>query len=210
VTTLRVTPSAADWRIARAVHALFAGKPGSEHIATEFALAHLAALVRTNPVKSVLEFGSGIGTITHLLLELLPDAHIVCAERNAWCRQQFEANIPPGSRSRVTLMPLARPPVEDRFDLVVVDGPVSRGAAYLADGSVVFGEGRRSNTRSKLCADLAANQMRCNFAVYHEPDREWKLGWPMTPFGFRLPILLYRRTKGCWIGRVEQAAHQPA
>src|SRR5688500_12813309 len=107
---VRIKPTAQDWLVAGKVYARFRVKRGSGHIATLFALAHLATLLRQQPVKSVIEFGRGIGTITYLLIGRLPrDVRIVCAERDAWCRDRFEENIPAKERSRITLIPEGRP-----------------------------------------------------------------------------------------------------
>jgi predicted O-methyltransferase YrrM len=133
--TLKLAPAAEDWRLAREVYSHFESKLGSEHIAGESTLAHLSALLRTRTINSVLEFGSGIGTITYLLLKRLhQEARIVVTERHEWCRQQFDQNIPAAERTRVELFPEGRPEISDPFDLVIIDGPVSAGARFVREG----------------------------------------------------------------------------
>ena len=194
---LTIKPTADDWRLAREVHARFAAKPGSGHIATEFALAHLAALLATHPVKSVLEFGSGIGTITSLLLERLPsDARIVCTEKNAFCREQFDLNIPAAARDRIELIPQGRPKIKERFDLIVVDGAI-HGARNLRDGSLCFFEGNRIGSRATIEAEIAARGLACTLTHCRTGRYRWKWG---RKFG--LPIFWLVQVKGCWVGRI--------
>lgn len=204
-----IQPSRDDWRVAHEVHAKFAAKHGSDHIATEFALAHLAALVRTNKIESVLEFGSGIGTITYLLLKLLPpETKIVCAERNAWCREQFQLNIPAAQRERVNLLPEARPKIEGTFDLVVIDGPVTDGAAFLHIGSLCFLEGSRQETWAQVDESIKQLGLRCAMT----PSYNWRTKIKWTPTRFRIPRPQFRkfRKKGCWVGYVEAAGPDKA
>lgn len=201
---MHISPNDEDWKLAREVHSLFKAKPGSDHIASDFALAHFSALVRVHPVKSVLEFGAGIGTMTYLLLSRLPDARIVCAERNEWCREQFEANIPADWRPRVTLLPVGRPRIDEVFDLAIVDGPVSRKCMFLRAGSFCFGEGNRGVAKREILDALSKDGMTCDVTMFQNDAGPWKLRWQMTRFGFKRPMLK-RKKKGCWIGRVERA-----
>lgn len=53
---LEVDVSDEDWRHARLIFSEFKSKPGSEYIATEFALAHLSAILTTRRPQTVLEF----------------------------------------------------------------------------------------------------------------------------------------------------------
>jgi hypothetical protein len=200
---LVIKPAREDWRLAQEIHSRFAAKVGSAHIAKFSALAHLAALLRERPVKSALEFGSGIGTITSLLLERLPpDARIVCAERDEWCRQQFERNIPASERYRVELLPAGRPEIEEAFDLVVIDGPASHGARYVREGTICFVEGNRKETWSGISAAMADRALACSLTYYR--GASWKIVWRPSRLGFSLPRKI-TRTIGCWIGVVERA-----
>jgi len=201
---LVIQPTREDWRLAREVHSHFRARPGSQHIATAFALAHLAALLRVLPVKSVLEFGAGIGTITFLLQERLPaDGRIVCAERNAWCREQFAINIP--QSPRVALIPEGRPHLTDPFDLVIIDGPITPGAQYVRAGTACFVEGNRNGPWSMFADGLSAQGLVCHRTNY--PAKGFRIRWRMSRLGLNLPRL--RRTKGCWIGVVAESDSTP-
>ena len=204
--TMVIKPEPQDWELAREVHALFAAKVGATHIASDFALAHLAALLRQRPITSVAEFGSGIGTITYLLLKRLPrGTRIVCAERDAWCRQQFDQNIPAAERDRIELMPEGRPVHRNTFDLIVIDGPIGQEAPFAHEGSIVFVEGNRATAWSRLQPDLARRGLACTLT--HYPARGFRIRWRMSRFGLSLPSLGIQ--KGCWIGVVRRGGESP-
>src|SRR5215831_17965074 len=91
---MRVRPKLNDCVSVYRVYRRFAARPGSEHIATWRALACLSALVRLRQPEKVLEFGTGIGTITYLLLTSLPQLNVVGLETNPFCLAQLDRNIP--------------------------------------------------------------------------------------------------------------------
>jgi predicted O-methyltransferase YrrM len=67
--SVKIEPSEADWAFAKSIRDEFKRKPGSQHIASEFALAYLSALLNKVKPDSVLEFGAGIGTVTYFLMK---------------------------------------------------------------------------------------------------------------------------------------------
>jgi hypothetical protein len=187
-----------DRAIARRVHSMFAAKFGADHIASDVALAHLAAITRQYPVRSAIEFGSGIGTITTLLLARLPrDARIVGTERRAWCREQFEQNIPASERSRIELLPKGREDIVEPFDLVVIDGRVSAGSSFAREGSIVFIEGTRTEAWERVAADLAGRGLQC--ALSQRSERRRHFSW--RPLKWRW--LRRRRIAGRWLRRAQ-------
>jgi hypothetical protein len=200
-------PDWEDWAFAREVHLKFAAKPGASHIASAFALAHLSALLRQQTITSVMEFGSGIGTITYLLLRRLPPGvRIVCAERDEWCRGQFEANLPPRERGRIELLPYGRPKVEEIFDLVIIDGPTNTQNCGLGSGSLCFFEGTRTDTRNAIAQNLTEAGLHIDFRGYFNDAGRWQLRWAVTRFGFSRPQLA-RKRKGCWMGQPGELQH---
>lgn len=89
-TGMKVEPSALDWAYAKSVYDEFSQKPGAQHIASEFALAHLGAVLNKVKPNSVLEFGAGIGTITHFLLKHPANiGHVTTTENNPYCLDQL-------------------------------------------------------------------------------------------------------------------------
>ena len=105
---------------AQKIYALFKTKEGSNHIAGVNAIQAIIDLCTTNRLQRVLELGSGIGTITHTLLQYSV-ASIDSYESNEWCRTQLAANI--GNSDRLTVIPTYRLlPPQREYDLVIVDG----------------------------------------------------------------------------------------
>ena len=180
---LTIRPGRDDWRLAREVYSLFVRKEGSGHIATRFALAHLAAILREQPVRSVLEFGSGIGTITHLLLKLLPaDTRIVCIEPNDWCREQFAINIP--AREHVTLLPEKRPTVPRRSIWSLSTAVRARGTTCTTARSA-SSRGTANTRWQGSRSSLRERGYYCRMKNY--PGIGFKVRWRMSRFGISFP-----------------------
>lgn len=195
---MQIKPTSDDWRLARDIHKRFSRKTGSKHIATKFALAHLSAVLRTTEIRSVLEFGAGIGTISYLLLSELPDnVKVECTEHSAFCRTQLLHNIPPGLYDRLVIHETKAPMLTKQFDLVIIDGSAFVNASCLGDGSLCFVEGTRKVARDKIQRSLAERNLTCNFQNYMVGNR---IVWRMTRFHVPRPRL--KHIKGCWIGRV--------
>ena len=206
---MQVEPSESDWAFANSVHDEFSQKPGAQHIASEFALAYLSAVLNKVMPNSVLEFGAGIGTITHFLLKHPANiGHVTTTENHPYCLEQFAANISEEFDGRYdlivddsTLVPGQRP-----YELVIVDNSVSaRGYAYLDHGMTCFVEGARSANRREIQSELAGRGLRCDFVNYNRGmqyfsivlRRSKKSGIPYPKFRLR------KLRKGCWIGAVE-------
>ena len=97
-----LTKSDYDVSLAKTIHGEFKRKPGSGRIASEFSLYHLSRLIRLRRPKVVLEIGSGIGTVSQLVL-----AHpervqtLFSIEQEPFCRAAINENL---TRSRVAEM----------------------------------------------------------------------------------------------------------
>ena len=174
--TIDLRPNRTDWDLAREVHDEFAQKPGATHIATEFALAHLSALVRAVRPTKVLEFGAGIGTISQLLLSHPP--------------QHFELITDP------ELLDLER----QYFDLVVIDGLLEPGQFNaLQRDSFCFVEGSRKSTRKTITKELQRRNLTITFENYNRGVRyfDWSMQFPdgraRKPAKFKFRKIL----KGC-------------
>ena len=159
--------------------------------------------------KSVLEFGAGIGTITHFLLKHRANiGHLTTTENNPYCLEQFAANISEEFAGRYELIvddgTLA--PGQRSYDLVIIDDSVSSlGYAYLDRGMTCFVEGARSTNRREVESELSGRGLRCDFVNYNRGTqyfsvvlrRSKKSGIPYPAFRF------FKVPKGCWIGAVE-------
>ncbi|MCG8561043.1 MAG: hypothetical protein MI824_14690 [Hyphomicrobiales bacterium] len=195
---MQIKPTFGDWRAAQDVHKRFSRKIGSAHIATQFALRHLSSVLRTTEIRSVLEFGAGIGNISYFLLRNLPgNVKIECTEHSDFCRAQLLHNIPSEFYERLIIHETKTPTLKKQFDLVIVDGSLSRDAHFLGDGSICFVEGSRNVARDMIQHSLAERGLICDFVNY-TPRR--RIVWRMTRFHIPRPAL--KAVKGCWIGRV--------
>jgi hypothetical protein len=203
---MRVEPKFEDWKVAKEVYRLFSHKPGSAHIASELTLAHLAVLVRTRPINSVIEFGAGIGTVTYLLLSRLPeDRTVVSIEHNTYCLEHLMHNIPPEMRQGWSIRHPRDINGSERFDLLIADGKHAkdRTSDCLQIGGVCFVDGDRAKTRATIETGLAERGLTCAF-VYHS-HRSRRFEWRRTVSGFPYPRvnLSLSPTRGCWIGEID-------
>lgn len=106
----------------------FRPRPGSDYIASGFALARFTELVEQHRPRAILEVGAGIGAITDTVLDARAraggsDGVYVAIEDIPFCLEQLSANL--GERiGQVTVVPRASaiPPELGPFDLVIVDG----------------------------------------------------------------------------------------
>lgn len=208
---IQLSPTDADWELAKETFDDFTCRLGARHIATEFALAHLSALLRTKRPATVLEIGAGIGTITQLLLTHPAGvSHVTSTEDHPFCIEQIEMNIPRDLRPRLELIKttedLGR--LERCFDLIVLDGDVGTADKFrfMDKGSVCFVEGARSNIRNALNAQLAERGLICQFSNYNRGRKRVALVWRKAEFNdMPIPKLKFNKViKGCWVGEVVQ------
>jgi len=134
------------------VHNEFINKKGSEHIATLSSLMNLSELLTDYEPKSVLDFGSGIGTITQLVLRTTK-ATVVCYEKNSWCIDQLKLNILEKNRIEITdVIP------SQKFDVIIIDDDISRKQIRKIIGNcrpkTVFIEGYRNRTVGQISKRL--------------------------------------------------------
>ena len=189
---MRVKPNQDDRTAAEAVHRRFVARPEARYIASREALSHLAAVLRIHDVKSVLEFGAGIGTITYLLLTYpKPDRLVVSTESLAFCLEQLDINIPTELKSRLTVVSDGSRP-DGLFDLVIIDGDVPERELdkFLRPGVICLIEGGRQTQHEGLRRLLRVKGLKCHFryhALRHYPRLEWgrsKAGSSTSGLGF--------------------------
>ena len=211
--TIDLRPNRTDWDLAREVHDEFAQKPGATHIATEFALAHLSALVRAVRPTKVLEFGAGIGTISQLLLSHPNTIETVnSTESNRFCIEALTAKFCdhfPQHFELITdpeLLDLER----QYFDLVVIDGLLEPGQFdALQRDSFCFVEGSRKSTRKTITKELQRRNLTITFENYNRGVRyfDWSMQFP-DGRARKSPKFKFRKIlKGCWVGKVSGMTH---
>ena len=205
---MQVCPTEADWALAREVHGLFASKSGARHIASEFALAYLNALLNDSHPKHVLEFGAGIGTITTCLLNHPSRiAQVTATEENEFCIGELSKNIGDRYAGRYQLVtePFGLDVRNVHYDLVVVDGLLaSEHYEVITLGTICFVEGSRTPTRLAINEELAGRNLVCLFVNFNRGTRYFHFGMREDPkTGRRRLKFKFRKVlKGCWIGKV--------
>jgi protein-L-isoaspartate O-methyltransferase len=147
-----------DWEHATSIYNRFRSLPGSEHIASRYAIYGLIRVCRRKKPESVLEIGTGIGTLTHTLIEVLASIHsngfqLIAIESNEFCLGQLRNNLRE-QMNRVHLYnDIAQVPSDCGFDLVVTDGGSQQDDRYFLElnrGGVIFVEGDRSTQRRTI------------------------------------------------------------
>ncbi len=210
---MQLTPNDDDRAFAKQIFDRFAERPGAQHIATEFALAYLSALLRTRKPASVLEFGAGIGTITYMLMEHpCGIQHVTSTEDHPFCLEQLDSNLRPEMKERLRLIKDGESlgDIDRDFDLIIFDGEfgVAEKLQFLDDRVACFIEGARTKTRNAVNQHLAGRGLTCHFTNYNRGKKLVSMGWrKKRRFGLQLPKLRFNRTiKGCWVGLVGEMA----
>ena len=210
--TVDLIPTQMDRDLAKEVYDEYAVKPGAQHIASEFALTHLSALIVATKPQSVIEMGAGIGTMTDFLLRHPAAIPLVTTvEDNEFCLGELAKNISADYGPRYELL-TDREQLRDsdqRFDLVIVDGDSGPVAyALLNEGACCFVEGDRNPVRDQICDALGIRGLACRFANYNRGKRHFVFSVRRHPRTGRITPR-FRRTKikkGCWVGQVEKLA----
>ncbi len=210
---MQLTPSNDDRAIAKGVFDHFINRPGAQHIATEFALAYLSALLRTRKPSSVLEFGAGIGTITYMLLDHpCGIEHVTSTEDHPFCLEQLDMNLQPEMRDRLNLIKDQDKlgDIHGDFDLVIFDGEfcAPEKLHFLDNRVACFIEGARTSTRNTVNEELARRGLACEFTNYNRGQKLVSMAWRKKRWlGMPLPKLRFNKTiKGCWVGIVSELA----
>ena len=165
---MQIKPNEDDWNVAKRICTRFLARPGADHIASPYALAHLAAILRQADVNSVVEFGAGIGTVTYLLLTYpSPNRTVVSTESNEFCLEQLQYNIPPEFKSRLAVISDFRQP-NGHFDLAIIDGkiPPAEDYPFLRPGIICFVEGNREPQRDFVKERCLEKGWVCDFQFY--------------------------------------------
>lgn len=111
------------------IHNKYAKLIGSTQIATKLALSKISEHIDRTTPGSVLEIGSGIGTITDLLIRKLHEADIFCYEVNLFCLEQLKKNV---SSSRIVIIEkLSELQQLDRhIDFIIIDDLISKQVTF--------------------------------------------------------------------------------
>jgi hypothetical protein len=203
---MKLVPSESDLKLASKIHREFSVLPESGHIATEFALGYLSALIAARKPRSVLEFGAGIGTITQLLMEHpWQVSELISTEGHPVCVAALSRNLRPsrniGWHLVSTFDQITK--LRTHFDLVIFDDFFGDDRQYSVfnEGTLCFVEGNRRPTRDTLAATLAKRGLAVSFTNFNRGKR-WRLAWRKKPSLIPLPKITHKPVKGCFVGQV--------
>ena len=137
------------------VYKKFALSEGSKHIATEFAMMGIEKLIYQNKIKSVFEFGIGIGTLPYLVKKINPEITYVGTESNDYCIKLFKENLGELVKDEkfIHLNNGADIPNNMQFDLIIIDGifeDIDLIKKMAKDTSIIFIEGIRKDQKDNL------------------------------------------------------------
>lgn len=193
------------------IHAKFKALPGSREIASEFACTHLAKWLERRRPKVVVELGSGIGTLSAVILEhVSPYASVWGIEPNAWCRQQWRQNL--GKAGERVVLCGATVPTTHRVEFLVLDGGDQRSAYYqnLARRAVIVVEGGRRPQRAVLEAELRRNRRTFCLASWRPWDRSKGLSvYQLDPTRWERAWFLAVRLREWVLDLGPRLAHRP-
>lgn len=149
--------------VARQIHDRFSG-PGTEQVASEFAIAGLLRWLHRRCPERVLEVGAGVGTLTATILTYDPSVFLP-VEDHAGCREACYANtgrMPVSSHQILAL----------DWDMLVLDGGDGRNDDWnFAHRAIVFVEGGRRPQRAVLEASLRCRGRAFAHAQWKPLDR---------------------------------------
>ena len=130
---------------------LFCKAEGSQYIVSEFALYHILKLIEKYSVKSILEIGLGIGTISGSILKIAEKSRweICCVgtESNDFCLGQIPSNLGSNYKELKIFPEVRQIDSLTKFDLIIVDGGednLELVKDMLTNNGIIVIEGDRS------------------------------------------------------------------
>ena len=182
--------------IAFSNYQLFKSKIGSAHIATFSSQLNIIELLEQNKCKSVLDFGSGIGTLTKLM-EKIGISNTYSYERSDWCKEQASANLHPIAPKY--LIDLSE---DIELEAICIDDEISRRQIVQVlkqeKLKVIFIEGWRNKTAAQVSRRLLVYGYAASFT---RGTTRWDSDWT---FG---KDLSRDEKAGCWFVIKKQAFH---
>jgi hypothetical protein len=147
--------------LAVANYKTFCSHEGSQFIASEFALEIILDLIVKFNVKSILELGLGIGSISDTVLQFSKiNKHEITyfgTEKDEFCLKALKDYV--ADYDRIELYPELSEIKNQKFDLIIVDGSdnaLKDIVDYCKENTIVFVEGdRKGQTQTVL--DLFPN-----------------------------------------------------
>jgi len=172
--------------LAESHHRAMRQEPGSEQIASAFALEVLMALLDKLKPRRVLEVGAGIGTMTAILIRHAEKVYVV--EDNTWCAAQMRKYLP-DAQIGIGLGYL--------HHLTVVDGdqlPPLIVTSLLKRGGWVLVEGNRRHWRDGLRISRRPH-VAVNLRPFDQSKGAWLIAFEPSP-RLRMAFALERAWQG--------------
>ncbi len=103
----------------------FCEAEGNQHIASEYAIGKINGLIEKFPVKTILEVGLGIGSISGIILAVnrdKPELDYTGTEANEFCLGALQKNLKEDYIRLKIYSDLSEIPSNKKFDLIIIDG----------------------------------------------------------------------------------------
>lgn len=103
----------------------FCKADGSQHIASEYAIAKINSLVEKFQTKEILEVGLGIGSISGILLAInrnISDLNYTGTEANDFCLEALPKNLKEDYKRLKIYPDITEIPIIKEFDFIIIDG----------------------------------------------------------------------------------------
>ena len=132
----------------KSVFKKFSYLEGSQHIASENALREIEKLANKKHIKTVFEFGIGIGTIPYLLFNLDQEINYIGTESNDFCIKALNKNLK-NIKTNKSFLHLNNHSMYDgeEVDLIIIDGNFN-DESFLKKichkNTIILIEGKRS------------------------------------------------------------------
>lgn len=129
---------------------------GNNYIASEFALLTILKLIKKFQVRSVLEIGLGIGSISDTVLKMAKDSsrtlRYAGTETNEFCKKALKSNV--DFYSDIEMFEyISNIDTNNNFDLIIIDGQdktLENIISLCSDRAIIFIEGDRSPQAEKI------------------------------------------------------------
>ena len=154
-------------KLAEVNYLKFCQLPGSDYIASEFALKRILGLIKSFRIKSVLEVGLGIGSIADTVLKSFQvsdvDVEYAGTEANEFCKNILPTNVDDYDKIDVYER-LDQINIKKKFDLVIIDGEEDKLEDIknrCTENALIFIEGDRA-PQTKLIVSFFPKALHVN------------------------------------------------
>jgi len=146
-------------QIALKVYKRFSEKEGNQHITSEGALGYVLKYLRYNNAQTVLELGTGIGTVAYAIFQGIEKGYLkrgltyYGTEANDFCVMQIKKNVKFSERFSYFQTLSDVPSIT--FDFIIIDGRDSASVDIvrrLNKHGIIFIEGKRTSQLQQLLA----------------------------------------------------------